>query len=694
MASVEGITITGVPGTISSLYWQVALNDGAEPPNYAVNHLDGQGGVVSTPMTISGLDSTVEFNEPVMLSRDPVEDLEAATKQYVDDNATGIPDAPAINWYYGRFNEAWAVIPIQSDAPSDGQAYVRQNNAWSLAFTGSGYLPLTGGTISGNLTVSGIMTVSGPNSLALNAPNGNQRAILGQTSGLTRWQLQLGDQTTEGAGNSGSNFSLSAYALTGTPLGTWLTIARSDGATVFNGSGVTIQGGLAVNGLLALASLNNLAIYGGSAGQVLTTNGSGILTWTTPSGGGGITDAPNDGTAYARKSAAWAHLTHTDITDWTATLAPYALTTAVPVASSTTPLMNGTAAVGTGTTYARADHVHPTDTHAIGDNRIINGDMRVDQRNNGASVTPTINQTYTLDRWLYGLTQPSKFSIRQAGPNAGTTALGFPYFLQITSITAFTPAATDTFYIAQKIEGDMVPDFLWGTANAQPVTLSFWANTTVAGTYSGTIANSNANVTDRSYPFTFALAGTGLQKVVVTIPGDTGGTWVLSGTGTGLSLRFDLGGGANFRGAAGSWQAGNLVGATGAVNICATNGAIVSFTGVKLEIGSVATPFNRHTQGKITADCLRYFQWLPFNMSFVAAAAGNGMAASVPFFGMRAPPTVSAIGADPNLTQTLTNVSSSGFDNITGAGARAFIAAAGAGNSVVAGYRASASAEI
>jgi len=75
--------------------------------------------------------------------------------------------------------------------------------------------------------------------------------------------------------------------------------------------------------------------------------------------GGGISDAPNDGTLYGRKSAAWAHLTHTDITDWTATLAPYALTANVPVASTTLPLVDGAAAVGTGTTWARADHVHP-----------------------------------------------------------------------------------------------------------------------------------------------------------------------------------------------------------------------------------------------------------------------------------------------------------------------------------------------
>ena len=268
---------------------------------------------------------------------------------------TYIPEAPNTGQRFGRFNSTWQPDAIQTDAAADGNAYGRVNNDWAAV------LPTTGGTITGSLTVNQILTVQGSNSLVLNAPNGNQRAILGQTSTLTRWQLQLGDGTSEGLNNTGSNFSLSAYATAGGFLGNWLSIARADGSTTFNGSGVTIQGGLAVNGLLALAGTGNLAIYGGTSGQVLTTNGSGILSWTTPTGGG-LTDAPNDGTTYARKSATWAHLAHTDITDWTATLAPYALTSAVPVASSTTPAMNGSAAVGTGTTWARADHVHPVDT--------------------------------------------------------------------------------------------------------------------------------------------------------------------------------------------------------------------------------------------------------------------------------------------------------------------------------------------
>lgn len=102
----------------------------------------------------------------------------------------------------------------------------------------------------------------------------------------------------------------------------------------------------------------------GTPGATGPQGPQGVAGPTGPQGpaGTGFPDAPNDGTAYARKSAAWAHLAHTDITDWTATLAPYALTANVPAASSSTPVMDGTGAAGSATAWARGDHVHPSDT--------------------------------------------------------------------------------------------------------------------------------------------------------------------------------------------------------------------------------------------------------------------------------------------------------------------------------------------
>jgi len=711
---VDGVTITGVPATIVAPYgWGITLNDGAAPPNFTIDHYDGTNTLIDSPLEFSGVDGSATFKHPVYLSENPVQPMEAATKAYVDAlPPSGVPEAPMDNYPYARymatwerlpqayipeapsgqifarFNSTWTPVPIQADAPNDGGTYGRQNNAWNPA------LAISGGTITGSLTVNQVLTVQGSNSLVLNAPvtGGNQRAILSMAANVARWQLALGDGTAEGAGNAGANFTLAAYGVTGAFLGNWLTIARADGSTVFNGSGLTLAGGLAVNGTLVLADLSHLAIYGGSPGQFLGTNGSGILSWATPAGGGGgIADAPADGTSYARNNAAWAHLTHTDITDWTATLAPYALTTSVPVASNNAPLMNGTAAAGLLNTFSRADHVHPTDTSRyaasnpsgyqtaaqvtaalppaatttpladgiaaigtsgafaradhvhpavqIGDNRIINGDMRIDQRNNGAAGTAS---GYMIDRWFYGASQTGKFQWQRNTSGSGGLVNGFNYSLSFLSLSAYASLANDNFNFHQRIEADMIADFAWGTANAQPVTLSFWASSSLTGTFSGVVYNGPAAT--RSYPFTFSLptANTWI-KCAVTIPGDTAGTWTLQGNTEGLRVSFDLGAGSNLRGPANAWTSATYTAVTGAVSLVGTNSANFFLANVKLEIGSVATPFNRQSLAKSMADCQRYYEVC--NALWTGdGTIGNTYTVAVPFaVEKRAAPTITSI---------------------------------------------------
>lgn len=90
---------------------------------------------------------------------------------------------------------------------------------------------------------------------------------------------------------------------------------------------------------------------------------TGTMQWAIVSTNSGITDAPTGGGIfYGRRSAGWVQPIHTDITDWVPTLAPYALTANVPVVTTITPKINGTAAIGTDTGWAKGDHVHPTDT--------------------------------------------------------------------------------------------------------------------------------------------------------------------------------------------------------------------------------------------------------------------------------------------------------------------------------------------
>jgi hypothetical protein len=235
-------------------------------------------------------------------------------------------------------------------------------------------------------------------------------------------------------------------------------------------------------------------------------------------------------------------------------------------------------------------------------NRIINGDMRIDQRNAGASVTPTSGQ-YLVDRWLAGVTQASKFSVQQ---NAGsvTPPAGFTNYLGVTSLSAYSIVSSDIFFIAQRIEGLNCADLAWGTANAKTVTLSFWVRSSLTGTFGGSLANSGST---RSYPFTYTIsaANTWEQKSV-TIAGDTSGTW-LTTNGIGINVHFSLGSGSTYSGTAGAWAAANYTSATGATSVVGTNAATFYITGVQFEVGSVATPFERRDYGRELMLCQRYY---------------------------------------------------------------------------------------
>jgi hypothetical protein len=243
-------------------------------------------------------------------------------------------------------------------------------------------------------------------------------------------------------------------------------------------------------------------------------------------------------------------------------------------------------------------------------NRIINGGMVIDQRNAGASVTPSANPTYTLDRWNLTFSQGSKFSIQQT-PSATETGFatrvnaGFTNYLGATVVSSVSIATGDYFAIQQLIEGLNVSDLAWGTANAKTITLSFWVRSSLTGTFGGALSNSAG---DRSYPFSYTIssANTWEQKSV-TIAGDTSGTW-LTTNGVGIYLRFGLGAGATFSGTAGSWAAANYFSATSAVSVVGTGSATFYITGVQLEKGSTATSFDYRPYGTELYLCQRYYE--------------------------------------------------------------------------------------
>jgi hypothetical protein len=232
-------------------------------------------------------------------------------------------------------------------------------------------------------------------------------------------------------------------------------------------------------------------------------------------------------------------------------------------------------------------------------NRIINGAMQIDQRNAGASVTPSVTNTYTLDRWNTNFTQASKFSVQQST----VAPAGFTNSLAVTTVSAVSVGSGDLFALQHIIEGLNVADLGWGTANAQPITLSFQVRSSLTGTFGGVLGNSAHN---RSYPFTFTISSANTYETkTITIPGDTTGTW-LTNNGAGIRIFFNLGSGATYSGTAGAWSASTLIAPTGATSVVGTNGATFYITGVQLEKGSTATSFDYRPYGTELALCQRY----------------------------------------------------------------------------------------
>ena len=326
-----------------------------------------------------------------------------------------------------------------------------------------------------------------------------------------------------------------------------------------------------------------------------------------------------------------------------------AITLSAPAVAGTTtltlPATSGTV-LQSGTTVTEAQGGTGTTVGYYGfKNRIINGAMVIDQRNAGASVTPTTDLTYTLDRYLTRLSAASKYSVQQ---NAGaiTPPTGFTNYLGVTSLSAYSISASDYFGILQRVEGFNVSDLGWGTASAQSVTLSFWVRSSLTGTFGVTFFNSAAS---RAYPATYTIstANTWEQKTV-TIAGDTSGTWVTN-NGIGVQITWGLGYGTSNSTTANAWNAGTGFMATGAVSVVGTNGATFYITGVQLEKGSTATSFDYRPYGTELALCQRYY-WKAMNgtnqhmagTAYYYSATEINMAISCPM-PMRATPTLEQV---------------------------------------------------
>jgi len=333
-----------------------------------------------------------------------------------------------------------------------------------------------------------------------------------------------------------------------------------------------------------------------------------------------------------------------------------------------------------GAVTSRLDTVGASDGALSNRNMVINGGMVIDQRNNGSSITPTA-WAYSVDRFRAEIGQPSKITVEQ---NAGsvTPPNGFSHYLGVTSTSAYTPLTGDYFYINTQIEGYNSAQLGWGASGAKDATLSFWVRSSLTGTHSGALRNGNST---RSYPFTFTVSSSNTwEYITIIVSGDTSGTWATDNT-SGIQLSFSLGGGTTYRGTAGAWASADYrAGVTGAVDIVGTNGATLYLTGVQLEVGDTATPFEHRSYGDELARCKRYYESSNRNITndantdriaYLSYSTYSTSEAYCTYYyevEKRAQPTITHGSSNWRIYQNAALISTSGAGNSDGIGIRNF----------------------
>lgn len=260
-------------------------------------------------------------------------------------------------------------------------------------------------------------------------------------------------------------------------------------------------------------------------------------------------------------------------------------------------------------------------------NKIINGDMRIDQRYAGTAntlqLTASSSTLFVLDRWNTNFQKSGKLTI-QRNSAAVTPPVGFNFYHGANSTSSYTMTTNDFFDTFQPIEGYNTADLAWGTSSAKPVTLSFWAYSSLTGTFSGYLLNGAGN---RCLNFTYPInsANTWEYKTL-TFSGDTSGTWNTDNT-VGLYVVLISYGAhsSTYASSTNTWNNGLYRGVTGQTNIVSTSGATFYFTGVQLEVGTIATPFERRPFGLEFQLCQRYYhKTTPYGTIPNPASASGG----------------------------------------------------------------------
>ena len=243
-----------------------------------------------------------------------------------------------------------------------------------------------------------------------------------------------------------------------------------------------------------------------------------------------------------------------------------------------------------------------------GRNIIINGDMRVAQRATSATVSSSGNTYDVCDRWAYNRNGVTGTLAQVEEVPAGS---GFKYSLKLTTTSAVgSIAAGNMISFAYAVETQDIRRLGYGSSDAKTATVSFW----VRGSLSGKIGV-NCTRDSRTFSTNEDIVANTWKFVEIVIPADTSTGFSQGDNSNGFNLAIRFAAGSNFTTGTtgGSWinfhtayAAGFTAGQQGAY--LTTNGSTMQVTGVQLEIGSKATPFEHKLFGEQLQNCRRYYQ--------------------------------------------------------------------------------------
>jgi hypothetical protein len=263
-------------------------------------------------------------------------------------------------------------------------------------------------------------------------------------------------------------------------------------------------------------------------------------------------------------------------------------------------------------------------------NRIINGAMMVAQRGTSFLSSASASQ-YTLDRFRVDVFPFGGTSGAATITQSANAPAGFSHSLKV-DITATDTSLVGNNYsqVSYQLERQDVRPFAYGGSNAKPITLSFYVRSNKTGNYNVHILQYGNSTRLASFTYTINSANTWERKTI-TIPADTSGN-IVDGTASGFNINFGLAYGGNYTTGTNQTSFGSYVAANSgvgqAVNLYDSASNEWYLSGVQLEIGSVATPFEHRSFGEELSRCQRYYY------TTRGGSVGNPNSDSAGFFGV------------------------------------------------------------